>query len=86
MKTSKPKVIHLFEDERIIAVIPERCSGPGWGNSPVWVYIAAQAGGLREECIQPSERTSEMNTLFYPGEAMVAALMNAVPQRKIKSK
>lgn len=24
----------------IVAVVPEHCSGPGWQNSVVWVYMA----------------------------------------------
>ena len=76
----KPKTIKLSHGERIVAVVPDRCSGPGWSNAPVWVFIATNDGRLREECIQPEERTSEMHTLFCAGEAMCKALLSAVPQ------
>lgn len=82
--TKKPKQIKLHVGERIVAVVPERVSGPGWGNSPVWVYIATNDGRLREECIQPGERTPQLHTLFSTGEAMCMALMAAVPQRRVK--
>lgn len=80
----KPKKIDLAYDERIIAVVPERCFGPGWNNSPAWVYITDSSSRLRTECIQPQERTPEMNTLFAAGEAMCNALIGAVPARRAK--
>jgi hypothetical protein len=75
----KPKTIKLKGNERIIAVVPETCHGPGWANAVVWVYIAEDNSKLRCECIQPDERTPEMHTLFSAGEAMVNALLSAVP-------
>ena len=75
----KPKVIKLNYGERIIAVVPERCAGPGWSNAPTWVYIATNDGRLREECIQPEERTPELHTLFLVGKAICNALVAAVP-------
>lgn len=80
----KPKTINLGVGERVVAVVPERCNGPGWSNSPVWVFVATNDGRLREECIQPNERTPQMHALFHAGEAMCMALMGAVPQRRIK--
>lgn len=80
----KPKTIKLTTGERVVAVVPERCAGPGWSNSPVWVYIATNDGRLIKECIQPDERTPQMHALFHAGEAMCMALMGAVPQRRIK--
>lgn len=75
----KPKTIKLARGENVIAVVPERCHGPGWSNQPVWVYIKTNDGRLREECIQPEERTPEMHTLFDAGEAICNSLLNAVP-------
>jgi hypothetical protein len=80
----RPKTIKLGYGERIIAVVPERCAGPGWSNAPIWVYIRTNAGDLREECIQPDERTSDMHVLFGPGAAMAEELLRAVPVRKAK--
>lgn len=78
------KVINLNYGERVIAVVPERCNGPGWSNSPVWVFIATNDGGLREECIQPEERTPELNALFHAGEAMCAALKDTIRIKRKK--
>jgi hypothetical protein len=81
----KPTTIKLARGERIIAVVPERCNGPGWSNSPAWVYIATNDGRLREECIQPEERTPELHTLFSIGETVCNALKAAVPVKKEKA-
>lgn len=81
----KPQVIKLARGETIIAVVPERCHGPGWSNQPVWVYIKTNDGRLREECIQPEERTPEMHTLFSAGEAICNSLLSAVPTAKARS-
>lgn len=75
----KPKVIKLQEGDRVIAVVPECCNGPGWANTPTWVYIETNDGRLRKECIQSDERTTELHTLFHVGVAMGWALINAVP-------
>ena len=80
----KPKVIRLRPGERVIAVIPEPCAGPGWANAPTWVYIATTDGRLRQECIQPEERTPQLHALYHAGEAMCAALLASVPQRRVK--
>jgi len=79
----KPKVIKLKEGERIIAVIPERCAGPGWVNAPTWVYIVDREKKLRMEDIQPEERTPALHALFNPGESMCNALLYAVPVKKV---
>ena len=82
----KPKTIKLAVGERIVAVIPEWCAGPGWSNAPTWVYIATNDGRLRQECIQPEERTPELHTLFAAGNAMCNALAAAVPSVRTKVK
>ena len=74
------KLTTLHRGERIVAVVPERCQGPGWSNSVVWVYIASQDGRLRTDCLQPSEQTHEMHALFDVGAAMCRALVDAVSQ------
>lgn len=82
----KPKTIKLAYGERVIAAVPERCYGPGWTNAPVWVYIASNDGRLRQECIQPNERTPEMNALFGVGYEVCQSLLAAVPVRRIKER
>lgn len=80
----KPKTIRLAPGERVIAVVPERCGGPGWANAPTWVYVASEDGRLRFESIQPEERTPQLHALYHAGEAMCAALLGSVPQRRVK--
>jgi len=75
----KPKTIELNPGDRVVWVRPETCSGPGWRNKVVWVYVVTNDGKLREEAIQQDECTAEMLTLFDAGEAMAVALMSALP-------
>lgn len=70
--------LRLKRGERIVAVVPEPASGPGWGNQVVWVYIDGPSG-IRFDCLQPSEMSEPMQILFAPGAAMHSALVDAVP-------
>ena len=56
--------IVLAENEKIIAVVPEYASGPGWANLPLWVHIVNNQNKYRVECIQPNDQTLEMQILF----------------------
>ena len=56
----QPKKIELGPRKYIIAVSPEYASGPGWSNAPTWVYIVGDDDKLRHVCIQPDERTPEL--------------------------
>ena len=78
----KPKVITLAEGERIVAVVCENASGPGWSNTPTWVHIGTNDGRLRSECIQPAEGTLALWTLFEIAERMHRALIAAVPVKR----
>ena len=78
----KSKTIHLADGERILAVVPEYCSGPGWANQIVVVYISTGDWEIRQEYIQPEERTPAMHALFSSGAAITAALLSAVPMKK----
>ena len=82
----KPTTITLNPGERVIAVVPDRCAGPGWSNAPTWVYIAGNDHTLRTECIQPEERSPGLHFLFSAGYAMTEALRAAVPVRMRKAK
>ena len=73
------KTIELGRNERIVAVVPEHVSGPGWGNSVVWVHITDGCGLYRAECVQPEEQAPEMLALFDAAAAMHSALVGAVP-------
>ena len=83
----KPKIIKLFQHEKVIAVVPEYCSGPGWANAIAWVHIIDYSTGKhRCEDIQPDERTIELNALFAPGAAMNATLMAVIKTKAVKRK
>jgi len=83
----KPKIIKLTQHEKVVAVVPSYAAGPGWANAPTWVHIVDYATGKhRCECIQPDERTPELDTLFHAGAAMHSALMGAVPTKIVKEK
>lgn len=73
------KRIYLGKNERVVAVVPEDCAGPGWSNSVVWVYIRDYLGNTRSECLQIADQTPEMLTLFEHGAIMHRALVGAVP-------
>lgn len=82
---SEPKVIELKEGERVIAVVPHRAQGPGWSNAPTWVWIQhAGTGFVRQECIQPEERTEDMDALYDIGDSVHCALIRAIPFKRIK--
>lgn len=72
-------VITLQPGERVVAVVPEFCGGPGWANAVAWVHIASATGQLRTECIQPDERTPELDALFAIGAQIAKDLSRAVP-------
>lgn len=80
------KPLKLDYGERVIAVVPEFCSGPGWANRVIWVHIVANDGRVRSEAIQPTDQTPEQIALFAPGAAMHDALIRSVPTRDVKRK
>lgn len=71
-------MLRLHEGERIVAVVPEYASGPGWSNTPLWVYVRDLSGVIREFAIQPQEQTLEMLLLFKILEAAHTAMRDAV--------
>lgn len=71
--------IELHDRGRVIAVVPEQCSGPGWGNQVAWVYIQNTTNQtLRVECLQPQDFTRALFTLFDVGAAMQKALKESI--------
>jgi len=73
------KTIKLARGERIVAVVPEHCSGPGWRNSVVWVYVMCPDTTVFQICLQHSELPSNMLALFDVGAVVCAELKRAVP-------
>lgn len=46
----------LGKHDKVVTAYAERASGPGWGNSPIWVIIRSNLdGAYRQECIQPAK-------------------------------
>ena len=79
------KTIELTQHERILAVVPQFASGPGWSNQIVYVYIEdTRTGRVRTEDIQPHEQSQAMAILFRAGAAMADALVAAVPTKDRK--
>lgn len=77
------KTITLSRNERIIAVVPECASGPGWSNHLAWVYVANYVTcEFRQVAIQVDEMTPELLALHAAGAAMCESLIRAVPTRK----
>jgi hypothetical protein len=72
------KTIYLQKNERIVAVVPERVRGPGWSNTPTWVYIMDNNGGFRVECIQAEGMSQELMTLFAAGAVMCESLRQSI--------
>ena len=68
--------MRLGEREQIVAVVPESCSGPGWSNWIVNVYIRDADGKIREECLQQTELSEAMNLVFHTGEEMSKLLIS----------
>ena len=78
--TKKRGVIKLDRSmhERIVAVVPEKSHGPGWSNEPTWVFIADCNGNIRQECIQPSDRSVLLGCLWTIGAAVARELICSV--------
>lgn len=78
-------MIKLGEHERIVAVVPQRASGPGWANSPTWVHIVDHATGKwRQECLQPEEHSAELLTIYSIGALLCQQLITTVECKHVK--
>lgn len=69
------KQIELKLGERILAVVPQKCSGPGWSNFVAWVYIGNSCGEVRTDCLQQEDWSDDLFALAGVGEAMSDALI-----------
>lgn len=68
----------LKDGETIVAVVPEHCSGPGWQNSVVWVYVQTRTGRIVIHALQPDEQSDEIRLLFDVGAVVCQKLKHAV--------
>lgn len=83
MATTK-HIVHLAYGEWIVAAVPQRLSGPGWGNSPIVVYIASNDGKLRECYLQPEEQTAEQHLVFGICAEAHRLMLSTIPVKKAK--
>ena len=74
----KKNPLHLQEGDRVLCAYAERVNGPGWGNSPLWVFVENRIGTIRCECLQPMEQSLTVLTLYGIAEAVHKALMDGV--------
>lgn len=76
------KCVTLEDGERIVAVVPEFCSGPGWQNFVTWLYIQGIDGKSRFTCVQPSERSAELLAIWNIGEVVSRELISSIPTKR----
>ena len=75
-------MIVLNKHEKVISVVPEFCSGPGYSNWVVWVHIVDYSDKTyRCHALQDDEFTPSMHALMRVGAAMTAELLKAVPTK-----
>ena len=80
-------MIELKRTERIIAVVPQTASGPGWSNRVAWVHIVDSANNAyRCECLQPDEQPDALIRLFNIGEVLQSELLGSISKIVLKEK
>ena len=68
----------ISKTDTIVTAYCCSASGPGWGNSPVWVIVRDREGKMREECIQPEDQTEGMSLLYGVSQAVHLAMTGSV--------
>ncbi|VVE33885.1 hypothetical protein [Pandoraea commovens] len=76
-------MLKLAKTDRIVTAYAEPAHGPGWANSPVWLIVRDGNGNLRQECLQRSELSADMHTL-YRVSAAAHIEMTSAAERHIK--
>lgn len=72
------RAIFIDKDDTIITAFAEPASGPGWGNSPIWVIVRDRYHNLRQEVIQPKDQTPEMLSHYHISMAAHYSMRGAV--------
>lgn len=70
--------MRLEPTDRIEAVFAEPANGPGWSNTPLWVFIQDQNGKIRRECLQPDEQGDHIRLLYTTAAALHDTLKREV--------
>ena len=76
----------LNDRESVVTAYAESASGPGWGNSPVWVIVRDGSGLLRQECIQPDEQNDQIGWLYAVSQQAHLTMTAAVTKLVLKKK
>lgn len=74
MNDKTAKVLRFAKHDRVVAAVAQPANGPGWSNTPLWVFIQNGVGEIRRECLQPEEQPTGIRDL-YPIAALVHAQM-----------
>lgn len=72
----KEESMRLNDGDRIVVAWSENVNGPGWSNQIIRVLIRSRGGDLREDSIQPTERTEAM-AILHDVSAVVSMEMTA---------
>lgn len=81
------KKIKLAKTEKIIAIEPKYCAGPGWANSPLYVHILDYSNNkYRSIALQPKEQSEEIMLLFKVTATANEAMLYAVNKMVITPK
>ena len=77
------KKIPLQRTEKIVAVVPEKVSEPGWSNRVVWVHIVNYATNkYRYVCLQYEDLSAELCAFFDVGAVVCEQLRDYVPRER----
>ena len=71
-------LMKLDPTDRIEAVVAEPANGPGWSNTPLWVFVQDCHGKIRRECLQPEEQGDHIRLLYATAAALHDTLKREV--------
>jgi len=76
-------VLHMKKGDTIVCAYAGSAFGPGWANTPLFVIIRSQTGGLREECLQPDDQPRLVADVYRIAAEVHKILMRAllIPDR-----
>jgi hypothetical protein len=74
------------EHDHIVAVVAEPANGPGWANTPLWVFVQDGSGKIRRECLQPDEQSDSIRVLYATAAAVHGSLVKEVEELTKKHK
>jgi hypothetical protein len=81
------KETKMAKGDVIVTAYADRCTGPGWFNTPVIAIIRGESGKLREEYIQPDQfdqRMWDMHAISYETHAAMRQMAERILKPKGK--